>query len=222
MKTFPTLISTWKERYCAPNICCSMGKVWHSHFLRPAAPMIKVCSLVAPHSLWIFTTSCREFHIRAFVINWGRATLGCKRNRCTCLNVKVRGGGWHVEWWWRSGRTDSHRGTKCSPCPLPHVHRQLHNLYLYASPLETVSAGVMYRFNRSFFFTFAHYWFTSMYRGNNTRCCKENEAHDLRRDLHVWPTPPRMHAAMRVWGGLHVCEREKVGELQRGEGGGDQ
>lgn len=42
----------------------------------------------------------------------------CKRN--WCLNVKVWGGGWHVEWWWRSGRTDSHRGPNvpCALCPM--------------------------------------------------------------------------------------------------------
>lgn len=71
-----------------------------------------------------------------------------------------------TRWWvthWVMTEKQGHRfpqGTKCSLCPLPHVHCQLHNLYLYISPLETVRTGVIYWFNR---WVFAYFWFKSMY-----------------------------------------------------------
>lgn len=68
--------------------------------------------------------------------------------------------------------------TKCSLCPLPYVHCQLHNLYLYTSPLETVSTGAIYWFNRSFFMlasTDSQACMLKQHRGNNKCCCYKPE-----------------------------------------------
>lgn len=54
---------------------------------------------------------------------------------------------------WMGRREDSYpQGTKCFLCPLPHVHHQLHNLYLYTSPLESVSTGVIYWYQQVIFY----------------------------------------------------------------------
>lgn len=67
---------------------------------------------------------------------------------------------WWVTHWVMTKWEDSFvQGTKCSLCPLPHVHCQLHNLYLSTSSLENVTTGVIYRCNKPFFMLTSNYWF---------------------------------------------------------------
>lgn len=125
-----------------------------------------------------------------------------------CQNTR-----WWVTHWVMMEKQEDRfpQGTKCSLCPLPHVHHQLHNLYLYTSPLETVSSGVIYWFNRSFFM-FASNWFRRMY----VEAAQRKQHTLLQTEWDSWlkkGSPHLVHVS------LHVCSYEgmKWGSRERGE-----
>lgn len=222
IQLLPTLISTWKECCCALSICCSAGKKWHSHFHRLATLMINVSSLIAPHGalnysahkmafllcLWIF------YRVSFWASPGGLSSVDMNLlqkkpmhvSECQCMRR------WVTHWVMMEKREDRFpQGTKCSLCPLPHVHHQLHNLYLYTSPLETVSIGVIYRFNRSFFMFASNYRFT----GVNEEAARRKQHRLLQTEGDLWLKKGLPHL---VHVSLHVCTyRVQSGGAEKGE-----
>lgn len=123
----------------------------------------------------------------------------CKRNSCTCLNVKVRGGRWHIEWWWRSGRTDSHRGPNV-PCDLCPMYTVSSITSIYTPHRWKLSALGWYidstgHFLRLLLLIQKHVRWSSI--EENTQAVT-NWMRLLRRDRNIWSASLSMHIAVRT------------------------
>ena len=149
--------------------------------------------------------------MRVIVIRWRKSAVKTLMPKY----MVVHGGGWHIEWWWRSGRTDSHRAPNvpCAFCPMYTVS-SITSMYTpqhwkLLSPGWCIDSTVFF-----FMFRFTDWqaWMLKQQIVNNIRCYKQKVTHDLRKDRDIWFTFLCMSIAVRVQGIVHVCDREKVGE----------